>query len=180
MQFYPVKLPVGGELSRKLSCHLKNRKGGGGRREREREKKERKYRCRSHFLATVARRGSWTSVGGRGAWGQEAVMGTTLLRGRQAWAPARPASRRGAAAPSYSPRDREGRPRRGGKGAAASPQPRLSSCSLWATRSSSASMAARLSSSWSSVLLLALPSSSFFSSGMGASGKPPSLLSSFE
>lgn len=47
--------------------------------------------------------------------------------------------------------ERSGRERlrRGGKGAAASPQPRLSSCSLWATRSSSASMAARLSSSWS-------------------------------
>lgn len=36
-----MKLPVGGELSRKLSCHLKNRKGGGGK-EREREREKRK------------------------------------------------------------------------------------------------------------------------------------------
>lgn len=44
-------------------------------------------------------------------------------------------------------------------------QPRRSACSWWATFSSSASMADRLSSSWSSGLRLALPSSSFFSSG---------------
>lgn len=63
-----MKLPVGGKLSRKLSCHLKTERG---EKKREREKKERKYRCRSHFLATVARQGSWTSVGDRGAWGKK-------------------------------------------------------------------------------------------------------------
>ena len=44
------------------------------------------------------------------------------------------------------------------------PHPRRKACSWWATFSSSASMADRLSSSWSSALRLALPSSSFFSS----------------
>lgn len=43
-------------------------------------------------------------------------------------------------------------------------QPRSSACSCWATFSSSASMVIRVSSSWSSGLRLALPSSSFFSS----------------
>lgn len=49
-------------------------------------------------MATVARWGRWTSVGDRGAWGQEAVMGTTLLRGRQAWRPWGRRPRRGASA----------------------------------------------------------------------------------
>lgn len=58
-----------------------------------------------------------------------------------------------------------GVPRSPGRPRQPAAQPRRRACSCCATFSSSASMADRLSSSWSSGLRLALPSSSFFSSG---------------
>lgn len=139
-----MKLPVK-ELSRKLSClFIKKR----GRNPTQTEN--------THVGCAWQPRGRGQPVE-RGAWGEAAAMGTTLWRGRQAWALARSGPRHGASLRLNCSWIREWtgggreevaalvRPARGAPG----PQPRLSSCSLCATRSSSASMAARLSSSWS-------------------------------